>query len=462
MTGSSQLNRTLGLRLAIVIVVGNIIGSGIYKKVAPMAAELNSPGWVLICWVLGGLITMMGALSNAEIASMLADTGGEYAYYKKIYGRFFSFLYGWSNFAAIKTAAIASIAYVFAQSLGSIITLKPMLESWSHINIGGVFYPFEGFNVKFISILLIVFLTWVNSRKLKIGANISTILLLLVLAGILCIVGFGTASPEADVPSAFSTVAYNAKPVTISAIFTAMLAAFWAYEGWNSVGFLGGEIKNPHKNLPLSIAFGLLLVIILYALVNMTYLALMPIEGYIAVNAAGNQIAAVEAVKVFWGSTGVTFISVLILLSTLGCTHATIMSNARTSYAMASEGLFFKKMGVINKAQVPGNALWVQGAWACLLVMSGTFDQLTDMLIFAAFIFYGATTLGVFILRRKMPDAPRPYKVWGYPIVPALFIIFCIFLVGNTIGSRPREAAIGLSLIALGVPFYFWFLKKRK
>ena len=462
MTGSSQLNRTLGLRLAIVIVVGNIIGSGIYKKVAPMAAELNSPGWVLICWVLGGLITMMGALSNAEIASMLADTGGEYAYYKKIYGRFFSFLYGWSNFAAIKTAAIASIAYVFAQSLGSIVTLKPMMESWSDINIGGVFYPFAGFNIKFVSILLIVFLTWVNSRKLKIGANISTLILVLVLAGIISIIGFGTASPEANVLSAFSTDTYNARPVTISAIFTAMLAAFWAYEGWNSVGFLGGEIKNPHKNLPLSIAFGLLLVIILYALVNMTYLSLMPIEGYVAVNNAGNQIAAVEAVKVFWGSAGVTFISVLILLSTLGCTHATIMSNARTSYAMASEGLFFKKMGVINKAQVPGNALWVQGGWACLLVMSGTFDQLTDMLIFAAFIFYGATTLGVFILRRKMPDAPRPYKVWGYPVVPALFIIFCLFLVGNTIIARPREAAIGLSLIALGVPFYFWFLKKRK
>ncbi len=462
MNGSTQLNRTLGLRLAIVIVIGNIIGSGIYKKVAPMAAELNSPGWVLICWILGGIITMMGALSNAEIASMLADTGGEYAYYKKIYGRFFSFLYGWSNFAAIKTAAIASIAYVFAQSLGSIITLKPMLESWSDINIGGVFYPFEGFNIKFVSILLIVFLTWVNSRKLKIGANISTLLLILVLAGIISIIGFGTASPEANVASSFSMTPFNAKPVTMSAIFTAMLAAFWAYEGWNSVGFLGGEIKNPHKNLPLSIAFGLLLVIILYVLVNMTYLSLMPIEGYIAVNDAGNQIAAVEAVKVFWGSGGVTFISILILLSTLGCTHATIMSNARTSYAMASEGLFFRKMGVINKAQVPGNALWIQGAWACLLVMSGTFDQLTDMLIFAAFIFYGATTLGVFILRRKMPDAPRPYKVWGYPVVPALFIIFCIFLVGNTIIARPREAAIGLSLIALGVPFYFWFLKKKK
>ena len=257
-------------------------------------------------------------------------------------------------------------------------------------------------------------------------------------------------------------IPYNAKPVTISAIFTAMLAAFWAYEGWNSIGFLGGEIKNPHRNLPLSIAMGLSIVIIVYVLVNITYLALMPVEGYIAVNAAGNQIAAVEAVKVFWKSGGVMFISVLILLSTLGCTHATIMSNARTSYAMASEGLFFPKMSKINKAHVPGNALLYQCVWACILVLSGTFDQLTDMLIFAAFIFYGATTLGVFILRRKIPDAPRPYRVWGYPVVPALFIVFCIFLVGNTIFARPREAAIGLSLIALGVPFYFWFLKKKK
>lgn len=462
MTGSFQLNRTLGLRFAIVIVIGNIIGSGIYKKVAPMAAELNSPGWILICWALGGIITMMGALSNAEIASMLANTGGEYAYYKKIYGKFFSFLYGWSNFVAIKTAAIASIAYVFAQSLGSIVTFKPMLESWSHINIAGTFYPFEGFNVKFVAILLIIFLTWVNSRRLKIGANLSTLLLLLVLAGIISIISFGSASPEADIASSFSLQTYNAEPVTISAVFTAMLAAFWAYEGWNSVGFLGGEIKNPHRNLPVSIALGLSLVIIIYVLVNITYLALMPVEGFIAVNDAGNQIAAVEAVKVFWKSGGVTFISILILLSTLGCTHATIMSNARTWYAMASEGLFFSKMGKINKANVPGNALLYQGIWACVFVLSGTFDQLTDMLIFAAFIFYGATTLGVFILRRKMPDAPRPYKVWGYPVVPALFIIFCIFLIGNTIGSRPREAAIGLSLIALGIPFYFWFLKNKK
>jgi APA family basic amino acid/polyamine antiporter len=178
--------------------------------------------------------------------------------------------------------------------------------------------------------------------------------------------------------------------------------------------------------------------------------------------ASGTSIAAVEAVKVFWGYGGLIFISILILVTTLGCTHTTILSNSRTYYAMAREGVFFPKASKLNKAQVPANALWFQGVWACLLVLSGTFDQLTDMLIFAAFIYYGATTLGVFILRRKMPDAPRPYKVWGYPVVPALFILFCLSLISNTIITRPREAAIGLTLILLGIPFYWWFNRKTR
>lgn len=459
---SSQLNRTLGLRLAIVMVIGNIIGSGIYKKVAPMAAELHSPGWILICWVLGGIITMFGALSNAEIASMLADTGGEYVYYKKIYNRFFSFLYGWSNFAAIKSAAIASIAYVFAQSLNSIIHIPQVFSSLKDINIAAIFYPFEGFNVKLVAILLILFLTWVNSRGLRLGAGLSTLLLLLVLAGILTIIIFGTTSSNADISSSFSMATTNSQSVSVSAVFTAMLAAFWAYEGWNSVGLLGGEIKNPNRNVPLSIAIGLLIIISLYLLTNIAYLSLMPIESLEQVNAQGNTIAAVEAVKVFWNEGGVIFISLLILLSTLGCTHATILSNARTSYAMAKGGLFFPKMAKVNKASVPGNALWYQGVWASILVLSGTFDQLTDMLIFAAFIFYGATALGVFILRKKMPDSPRAYKVWGYPFVPAIFIIFCVFLIGNTIIARPREAGIGLVLILAGIPFYWWFQRQNK
>lgn len=459
---SPKLTRELGLKLAIIMVVANVIGSGVYKKVAPMAAELHSSGWILICWVLGGVITMFGALSNAEIAGMMAGTGGEYVYYKKIYNRFFSFLYGWSNFAAIKTAAIASIAYVFAQSLDSILHLQPVLAEWAGYNIGGIFYPFDGLNVKLVAIGLIVLLTWINSRGLRLGADVSTVIFVIVLTGIICIIAFGSNSAQADIPSAFNFETTTGNSVTVSSIFTAMLAAFWAYEGWNSVGFLGGEIKDPHKNVPRSIVAGLFLIIVLYFLVNMTYLSLMSVSQMEGVNSASNTIAAIEAAKVFWSSGGVLFISILILITTLGCTHATIMSNARTCYAMADEGLFFSKMAKVNKFHVPGNALLYQCVWACLLVLSGTFDQLTDMLIFAAFIFYGATTLGVFILRYRMPDAPRPYKVWGYPVVPAVFIIFCIFLIGNTVIARPREALIGVSLILLGIPFYWWFNKNTK
>lgn len=454
MNETKNLHRTLGLGFAIVLVLGNIIGSGVFKKAAPMAAELNSAGWILACWILGGVITMFGAISNAEIASMLADTGGEYAYYKKIYNKFFSYIYGWSNFAAIKTAAIASIAYVFAQSLHSIVVFPEVLTSLKDVNIFGVFYPFESFNVKLTCIVMIIALTWFNARGLKLGANLSTIVLLLVLAGILTIIAAGNFSPAADVKQAWSFSTGTAGPVTISAIFTAMLAAFWAYEGWNSVGFLGGEIKNAHRNLPLAIIIGLFTVITLYLLVNMTYLSVMSVPEMIAVDAAGNQVAAIESAKMFWGSNGVMFISVLICLSTFGCTHATIMSNARTSFAMAKEGVFFPAMAKVNKNNVPGTALLYQCVWACILVLSGTFDQLTDMLIFAAFIYYGATTLGVFILRKKMPDTPRPYRVWGYPVIPGLFILFCVFLIGNTFYTRPREAIMGMVLILIGVPLY--------
>jgi len=212
--------------------------------------------------------------------------------------------------------------------------------------------------------------------------------------------------------------------------------------------------------VPLGITIGLIVVIVVYLLANLAYLSVLPVQQMEQVNASGNSIAAVEVVKAFWGNNGMRFMSLLILVSTLGCTHATILSNSRTYYAMASEGLFFPAVAKVNKTNVPGASLWYQAVWACVLVLSGSFDQITDMLIFAAFIYYGATTVGVFILRKRMPDAPRPYKVWGYPVVPALFIIFCVLLVGNTIIERPREAGIGLTLILLGVPFYWWFSRK--
>ena len=466
MGNQRNLVRTLGLGYVIIFVVANIIGSGVYKKIAPMAAELHSSVWILMAWIVGGIITLFGALSNAEVAGLLADTGGDFVYFKKIYNRFFAFLYGWSLFTVIQTATISSLAYVFAQSLNSIIPLPEMFSTLQHFTIGGVFYPFQDFGVKLTAILLILLLTSLNISGLKSGAGVSKAILMLVFTGLAVIVFFGLTSTVARPDNYMNVSDLTRGTVTISSFYTAMLAAFWAYQGWVSVGFIGGEVKDPTRNIPKGIVIGVFVVIFIYLLVNVTYLSLLSIPQLEQVHASGNQIAAVEAVRSFWGSGGVLFISLLILVTTLGCTNASILTGARPYYAMARDRLFFPGVGKLNNANVPGNSLLLQGIWASVLVLSGTFDQLTDMIIFAVFIFYGATSLGVFILRRKMPDAHRPYKVWGYPFVPAIFILFCIGLFFNTIVTRPREAAIGVILILSGIPVYFFlqrkFLKKKE
>ncbi len=462
MNTSHKLNRSLGIMTVIVVVVGNIIGSGVFKKIAPMAAELHSSGWILIAWVVGGLITLLGALSNAEVAGLLADTGGDFVYYKKIYNRFFAFIYGWSLFTVIQTASISSLAYVFAQSLNSLLSMPQLLPYLSHLSIGGVFFPFADFTVKLTAISLIIVLTLINIKGIKSGAFVSMLVLILVFAGIFLIIFFGLGSHVSVAAQSFSFRSVDNQTVTISAFFTAMLAAFWAYQGWVTVGFIGGEVKDPRRNIPRGIVIGVFIVIALYLLVNVTYLSLLTIPQLAQIYESGNQIAAIEAVRAFWGTNGALFISVLIMISTLGCTNATILASARPYFAMAQDNLFFKSAGLLNKNNTPQNSLIWQGVWASVLVLSGTFDQLTDMIIFAVFIFYGATSLGVFILRQKMPDVPRPYKVWGYPIVPALFIVFCFVLVMNTIVARPREAVLGISLILTGVPVFLYLNRKKK
>jgi len=454
----SSLNRALGLRYAVVVVIANIIGSGIYKKVALMAAELQSSGWVLVAWLLGGIITIFGALSNAEVAGLLAETGGEYVYYKKIYNRFFAFIFGWSLFALIQTAAISSLAYVFAQSLNHIVLLPDTLTSLSDVSLAG-FHPFQNFTIKLVAILLIVLLTWINALGVKTGAGMSQAILILIISAILVIVVFGLTSRQASISQAFDFS--SSKAVNFGSMFAAMVAAFWAYQGWASIGYIGGEVKDAKKNIPKGIAIGVAIVIALYFLVNITYLSVLSIPELQSVNSSGNKIAAVEAVRNFWNSEGALFISVIILITTLGCTHASILASARPYYAMAKEGMFFRSVARLNHHQVPVNSLLFQGVWACILVLSGSFDELTNRIIFAVFIYYGATAFGVFVLRYKMPDAPRPYKVWGYPFVPAIVVLFCIALFISTIQTSPRDAAIGLILILTGIPMYLWFRRKR-
>jgi APA family basic amino acid/polyamine antiporter len=460
MDNHRKLVRTLGMGYVIIFVVANIIGSGVYKKIAPMASELHSSIWILIAWIVGGIITLFGALSNAEVAGLLADTGGEFVYLKKIYNRFFSFMYGWSLFTVIQTATISSLAYVFAQSLNSIITIPVIFSSLQHFTLGGVFYPFQDFGIKMTAILLILILTGLNISGLKSGAGVSKAITVLVFIGLLTVVIFGLSSVTVKPANFMDFKELTNGTITLSSFYTAMLAAFWAYQGWVSVGFIGGEVKDPTRNIPKGIVTGVFIVIFIYLLVNVTYLTLLSIPQLIHIHESGNQIAAVEAVRTFWGKGGVMFISLLILVTTLGCTNASILTGARPYYAMAREKLFFRGIAKINNANVPSNSLLWQGIWASVLVLSGTFDQLTDMIIFSVFIFYGATALGVFILRHRIPDVHRPYKVWGYPVVPAVFILFCVGLFFNTIITRPREAAIGLILIFSGIPVYF-FLKRK-
>ena len=457
-----QLVRSLSLGAATILVVSSVIGSGVYKKVAPMSAELLSPSLVLWAWVLGGVISLCGALSNAEIAGMMAGSGGEYVYFRRIYGRFMAFLWGWSTFAVIKTAAVSSIAYVFAQSFNSIVPLPHLPESVENIQFL-VFKPFENAGVKGLTIALILVLTFLNTRGLKGGAALSTWITRLVIAGLGLIVLsgllFGGGSfANIQTPS----VHYVARDWTdfglVKAMFAALLAAFWAYEGWNTVGFLGGEIKDPHRNLPLALFAGMMIIIGAYVVVNFTYLYVLPVDRIIDAHQSQNQIAAVAVVRHFAGDTGAVLISVIILVTTLGCTNATILMPPRVYNAMAKDGLFFRRAADIHPAyHTPNPALWMQGIWACLLVLSGSFDQLTDMLIFAAFFFYGATAFGVFVMRRREPGAERPYKVWGYPVVPALFVLFCAALIVITCINHPREAGIGTALMLTGVPMYFYW-----
>ena len=431
-----------------------------------MSAELGSPTLVMVCWILAGLITICGALSNAEVAGMLADSGGEYVYFKKIYNRFFAFLFGWSSFTAIRSASAASIAYVFAMSFNSIVPLPELPASLAEISLLGIFTPFDNFGVKALAIGLIIVLSYVNYRGLKLGEGLSNTVLILVVASIFLIIALGLTMGGGSINN-FQTPSIHYVQQSwwsasfIQSMFVAMLAAFWAYEGWAPIGYLGGEIKNANRNLPLALIFGVLFVMLVYVTINFTYLYILPIDTIIETYQLQNTIAAVTVIGSFLGSTGIFFMLLVILLTTFGATNSTLLTPPRLYYAMSKENLFFKGASHIHPVyNTPSTAIGYQAIWASVLVLSGSFDQLTDMLIFASFIFYGATSLGVFILRVKMPDAHRPYKAWGYPVVPALFILFCIALIVITTISRPREAGIGLGLMLAGVPFYWYWTRK--
>ncbi len=445
----AKLARTLGLRSAILLVVSGIIGSGVFKKVAPMAAELGSPLLVLACWIMAGLISLAGALTYAEMAGMFPQSGGEYVYFKKVYGRLFAFMYGWGAFTVMRTATIAALAYIFGQSLVALT------------GSGGQSVEIV---VKGVATALIAFLSWINYRGVSFAEGLSRILIYLVFVAVAVIAVLGFQSESGSMNNLTQSVqehVTNPNRSLLGSLVVASLGAFWGYEGWNQIGYIGEEIKDPQRSLPIALGVGTSIVVGIYVLLNTVYLYVLPIDALAHLASTPGKIAAVEVVRQAAGWAGATFISVLILVTTSNSTNASILMPARIFYAMACDGLFFKSVAIIHpRYKTPSVAILLQSLWSCVLVWSGSFDQLTDMLVFASFIFYGATALGVILLRHKQPDLHRPYRVIAYPIVPAFFCGCCALLVIMTLINQPREALTGLGLIATGLPFY-WFWRKR-
>jgi len=451
------------------IVISAMVGSGVFKKIAPMSAELGSGGLILLAWLVAGLITLFAAATNAEIAGLIAEPGGQYVYFKKMYGNAFAFLYGWSCFSVIQSASIASITYVFSESVNSVITLPRLSPELENFSIFGIFYPLQSFGVKSLTIITIILLTTVNYFGVIFGGSVSNIFTVLKLAGIFLIIIFIFALSSGSFHNVEPILEnkefhYESPLGVIGAFYAAMLAAFWAYDGWNNIGYLGGEVKNPKRNIPIALYSGVIIVIVIYLLINLAFLYVMPVDEMINIHNQRDTIAAIEVLRPFLHYGGVVFISVLIMVSTFGTTNGTILASSRIYFAMAKDKLFFLNAGKHHsKYRTPHVSLFIQCIWASMLVLSGSFDQLTDMLLFAAFIFYGMGAFGVFVLRRKMKDEPRPYKVFWYPIVPAIFVLFSFVLVMITIIQNPRDAGIGLGLVLIGIPFYlFWNRKLKK
>jgi APA family basic amino acid/polyamine antiporter len=466
-SSSPSLLQKLGLFTAVTIVIGSMVGSGIFKKASPMSAELGAPGIIIMIWVVAGLVTLIGVLINAEVTGLIPRAGGQYVYFREMYGKFTGYLYGWSIFSVIQTGSIAAIAYIFSGYLEYFFPaphFSPFWESWGFsIPIAGVSvldcYPLKDIGLKMMTIILIIFLSTVNYFGVVLGGmvnNVFTTLKALAIAFIV-VLAFTASSGSVSHFSPFVNSAFQYPSGTLlGGIILALSGAFWAYDGWNNITYLGAEIIEPQKKIPQAMIIGVGLVIIIYTLVNLAYFYILPVNAI-----SQSSLVASDVMKRVVGNWGGAFVAVAVMVSTFGTTNGTILSSARVYYAMAKDGLFFKKLETVHEVhRTPGVSILVQGLWSSLIVMTGTFDQITDMLIFVSWIFYGLGAYGVFVLRRKMPDSHRPYKVIGYPWLPIIFVLFSVFFVIFSLKENIRNAVFGLVLVVIGIPVYFYFRKK--
>ncbi|MGK9369440.1 APC family permease [Melioribacter sp. Ez-97] len=460
----TELIRGLSLTAAVMIVAGSMIGSGIFRKPSTMAQQLGSPELMILVWIAAGFITLIGAFINAEMAGMFDDTGGQYIYFKKMYGDFTSYLYGWSILSVIQTGSQAAIAYVFAEYVGYFVNYFELPTAWQQfyftIPLAGKIYPFFDFGTKSVAIIAIIFLTGINYIGVITGGSLQTAVtyikigIIIVFSVLLILLGDGSIS---NVYTGFRLPGSTSQNL-FGLIGLSFAGAFWAYDAWNNITFVSGEVKNANRNVPLGLLFGVLIVIGVYVLINIAYLYVMPISEM----ANSPLVAATAAEKVF-GNFGGNLISLIVIISTFGALNGSILATARVPFAMSKSKIFFDSLGKVHpRFGTPHVSLVVQGIWSCALVLSGTFDTITDYVMFASWLFYLLGAYGIFIMRKKLPDAKRPYKVWGYPYTPVIFITFASYYLIATLISDTENAMLGLILVLSGLPFYFYSKYRSK
>lgn len=466
-----SFKRSLGLVDATMIVAGSMIGSGIFIVSADITRNVGSAGWLIFVWIITGFMTVAAALSYGELSGMFPKAGGQYVYLRESYNPLIGFLYGWSFFSVIQTGTIAAVAVAFSKFAGHFV---PGLELKDE-NIIADFGLFKIQYAHLLSIFIIILLTYINTRGVKEGKVIQNIFTIAKLAALFGIIIFGFLIASGRGSDVNWNDMWNMKSLTMNdaqlsigtvvgmaalgAIAASMVGSVFSSDAWNNVTFIAGEIKNPQRNIGLSLFFGTLIVTIIYVAANLMYLHVLPLNEIAF--AQQDRVATAASAEVF-GAAGAGIIASLIMVSTFGCNNGLILAGARVYYTMAKDGLFFNKTGTLNKNCVPSYALWIQCLLCCLWCVSGKYGDLLDMVSFVVVMFYILTIAGIFILRKKMPDAERPYKAFGYPVLPIIYIImglaFCLLL----IIYKPKFTWPGLLITLIGIPIYYIVVANKK
>ncbi|MBK6447138.1 MAG: amino acid permease [Bacteroidetes bacterium] len=445
--------KSLSLFDSTAIIIGSMIGSGIFIVSAEIARQVETPGMLLLAWAVTAVITIFGALSYGELAAAMPKAGGQYIYLKEAYGPMYGFLYGWTLFSVIQTGTIAAVGVAFAKFTGVFLPVISGDNYILHIS------SFHISTQQLLAISIIILLTLYNFMDVKAGAllqNIFTVskviaLLLLVILGLYF--GMQGAGNWSNFSPAFPDIITLS---TIGIFGAAMTGSLFSADAWNNITYTAGEVHNPKRNLPLSLFIGTGTVMVLYLLANIAYIYVLPIEK---IQHAENDRVATLMMETVLGTNGKFFMAIMIMVSTFGCLNGLILTAARVYYAMAKDGLFLPKAAKLNKNNVPANSLIMQCIWSCLLCFSGTYGDLLNYIMFAVMLFYVLTITGLFILRKKRPDMERPYKAFGYPVIPALYILMAAMVAINMLIYQTSSSLYGLIIILIGIPIYFVFKK---